>query len=49
MVDIDHIIPLNIATCEDDVIKFNHYTNLQHYVVEQIEILRWVIFNPILP
>ncbi len=27
--DIDHIIPLSIATTEEDVIKLNHYTNLQ--------------------
>jgi len=27
--DIDHIIPLNTATCEDDIIKLNHHTNLQ--------------------
>jgi hypothetical protein len=27
--DIDHIIPLSIAKTEDDVIKLNHYTNLQ--------------------
>lgn len=27
--DIDHIIPLSIANCEDDIIKLNHYTNLQ--------------------
>ena len=27
--DIDHIIPLKIAITEDDVIKLNHYTNLQ--------------------
>ena len=27
--DIDHIIPLNSANTEDDIIKLNHYTNLQ--------------------
>lgn len=27
--DIDHIIPLNTAMTEEDVIKLNHYTNLQ--------------------
>ena len=27
--DIDHIIPLATATCEADVIRLNHYTNLQ--------------------
>lgn len=27
--DIDHIIPLSSAKNEDDIIKFNHYTNLQ--------------------
>lgn len=27
--DIDHIIPLSTAETEDDVIKLNHYTNLQ--------------------
>lgn len=27
--DIDHIIPLNNAKTEEDVIKLNHYTNLQ--------------------
>lgn len=27
--DIDHIIPLDTATCEQDIIKLNHYTNLQ--------------------
>jgi len=27
--DIDHIIPLASATCEEDIIKLNHYTNLQ--------------------
>lgn len=26
---IDHIIPLNVAKTEDEVIKLNHYTNLQ--------------------
>jgi len=26
---IDHIIPLDSAICEDDVIRLNHYTNLQ--------------------
>jgi hypothetical protein len=27
--DIDHIIPISSATCEADIIKLNHYTNLQ--------------------
>lgn len=27
--DIDHIIPLKTATCESDIIRLNHYTNLQ--------------------
>jgi hypothetical protein len=27
--DIDHIIPLSTAETEDDIIKLNHYTNLQ--------------------
>jgi hypothetical protein len=27
--DIDHIRPLSIATTEDEIIKLNHYTNLQ--------------------
>lgn len=27
--DIDHIIPLSSAKCEEDIIKLNHYTNLQ--------------------
>ena len=27
--DIDHIIPLNKAKTPEDVIKLNHYTNLQ--------------------
>ena len=27
--DIDHIIPLSSAVTEDDVIRLNHYTNLQ--------------------
>lgn len=27
--DIDHIIPLSIAKTEEDIIKLNHYTNLQ--------------------
>lgn len=27
--DIDHIIPLSKATSEDEIIKLNHYTNLQ--------------------
>jgi hypothetical protein len=27
--DIDHIIPVSSATSEEEVIKLNHYTNLQ--------------------
>jgi len=27
--DIDHIIPVSVATTEEEVIKLNHYTNLQ--------------------
>ena len=27
--DIDHIIPLSSATCEADIIRLNHYSNLQ--------------------
>jgi len=27
--DIDHIIPISSATSEEDVIRLNHYTNLQ--------------------
>jgi len=27
--DIDHIKPLATATCETDIIKLNHYTNLK--------------------
>ena len=27
--DIDHIIPLSTATTEEELIKLNHYTNLQ--------------------
>ena len=27
--DIDHIIPLSSAETEEDIIKLNHYTNLQ--------------------
>jgi len=27
--DVDHIIPLSSAETEDDIIKLNHYTNLQ--------------------
>jgi len=26
---IDHILPLSTATCEEDVVRLNHYTNLQ--------------------
>jgi hypothetical protein len=26
---IDHILPISMATCEEDVIRLNHYTNLQ--------------------
>jgi hypothetical protein len=27
--DIDHIIPLSTATCEEDIVRLNHHTNLQ--------------------
>ena len=27
--DIDHIVPLSSAKTEEDLIKLNHYTNLQ--------------------
>jgi hypothetical protein len=27
--DIDHIIPLSLAKTEEEIIKLNHYTNLQ--------------------
>jgi hypothetical protein len=27
--DIDHIIPLSSADIEEDIIRLNHYTNLQ--------------------
>jgi hypothetical protein len=27
--DIDHIVPLDICETEEDVIRLNHYTNLQ--------------------
>ena len=27
--DVDHIIPIDTAVTEDDVIRLNHYTNLQ--------------------
>ena len=27
--DIDHIIPISSAKTEDDILKLNHYTNLQ--------------------
>lgn len=27
--DIDHIIPLSTATTEEEIVKLNHYTNLQ--------------------
>lgn len=27
--DIDHIVPLSTATTEEDLIRLNHYTNLQ--------------------
>jgi hypothetical protein len=27
--DIDHIIPISSATTEEEIIKLNHYTNLQ--------------------
>ncbi len=27
--DIDHIIPISTATTEEDIIRLNHYTNMQ--------------------
>jgi hypothetical protein len=27
--DIDHIIPLQTASCEEDIVRLNHYSNLQ--------------------
>ena len=27
--DLDHIIPLSSGKCEEDVIRLNHYTNIQ--------------------
>jgi hypothetical protein len=27
--DFDHIIPVSSATSEDEILKLNHYTNLQ--------------------
>lgn len=27
--DIDHVVPLSTAIKEEDIIKLNHYTNLQ--------------------
>lgn len=27
--DLDHIIPLSNVSCEEDIIRLNHYTNLQ--------------------
>ena len=27
--DIDHIIPISFAKSEEDMLKLNHYTNLQ--------------------
>jgi HNH endonuclease len=27
--DIDHIIPISSAVTEEDILKLNHYTNLQ--------------------
>lgn len=27
--DADHITPIASATCEEDIIKLNHYTNFQ--------------------
>ena len=29
MVDIDHIIPISTAKTEEEIIKLNHYSNLQ--------------------
>lgn len=28
-IHIDHIVPLATATCEEDIVRLNHYTNLQ--------------------
>ena len=27
--DLDHIVPLASAICEEDIIRLNHYTNFQ--------------------
>ena len=32
---IDHIIPLATATCEDDIIRLNHFTNLRPLWAEE--------------
>jgi len=27
--DLDHIVPLSSAECEEDIIRLNHYSNIQ--------------------
>ena len=27
--DLDHIIPISSGNCEEDIIRLNHYTNIQ--------------------
>lgn len=34
LLHIDHIIPVSTATTEEEVIKLNHYTNLQYLLAE---------------
>lgn len=39
--DIDHIIPMNSAKTEEDVIKLNHYTNLQPLCSKVNRDIKW--------
>lgn len=49
--DIDHITPLSTAKTEEDIIKLNHYTNLQplcsyaNRVVKRDKVLKRVLMN----
>jgi hypothetical protein len=47
---IDHIIPISTAKTEQDVIKLNHYTNLQWLIdkdnLKKSNRLNWDIINP---